>query len=729
MRVRSALLSITACVAAVLLPSLTAAPAYAVDSIAQCNAPISGTMLVDIYSTYQDITISNVNGSVTVQTVIGSVTCATPTSNVGAVFFQPATQHAHHWLIDLTAPFASTEDGPLARLVLSSNPGDAVMVATTSSDDQRWRYLSGDDNRNEFTLDNDGTSDLSLAATMGELTMLTGTGNDTVELWNGGATPYPGNLGTNIQTGDGNDIVHGGQGHDAIMTGGGDDVAWGGPGNDGLYDAQGVDVYYGDLPDSPSDNSDSFAMANDFEPDQVNPGTAQGIDSLAYESFGMPVSISLDGIANDGYNDGFIFEGDNFNGLQRVVTGGGDDVIDAAGLMFIESGAGDDTLRVHEHPLTQAQWLAAAGNDTVDLSVAPLDTGYGQLDGSGQGFFALESGGVGWAIYVSDIERAVGTPHADTMLIGCACVARPGAGNDTVTLGDGATFLAESTPDGADAVAILDGASATINYGLRASAVALTSDDEANDGATGEGDNIAAFATTLVGGAGNDTIVGSATDNVILGGGGANSLNGRGGNDRLWGGPVADSISGGAGNDVLRGDGGSDKLNGGDGDDVLLGDAASDTASFGNDTLDGGNGDDDVFGYAGSDTFLGGAAANGSDLVSGGSGIDTASYSLRATALKLTLNGLYDDGAAGEGDRLGSDVENLVGGKGADLITGSNAANALTGGPGKDTLSGLGGNDVFQTLDGLVDILNGGTGTDKAHRDTTDKVTSVELRF
>ena len=74
-------------------------------------------------------------------------------------------------------------------------------------------------------------------------------------------------------------------------------------------------------------------------------------------------------------------------------------------------------------------------------------------------------------------------------------------------------------------------------------------------------------------------------------------------------------------------------------------------------------------------------------------------------------------------------MENLTGGKGADVITGNNVVNLLTGGLGKDALSGLGGNDVFQTLDGVIDSLNGGAGTDKAHRDATDKIVSVEQKF
>lgn len=705
-------------------------PAHAVDEIAVCSFG-SDNLLIDLYSTHQDLTISNLNGFVTVQDSTGSVSCATPTTQAGNIFIQqPNPNIAHTWLIDVSTPFASDVGGPLAGLLVPTNPGDPVIVATDSSTSQHWAYLGtmGGSNH-QFTLDQDSTSDLSLRAGTGLLTLRTGSGDDTVDLWNNGETPYPEWQGTDIRTEDGNDTVHGGMSSDAISTGGSDDVAWGGPGSDTLYDAWGTDVYYGDLPGSASGEINSFFLTIDFSPDQVNPGATQGGDFLTYEGFGAPVSVSLDGLANDGHKDGFSSEGDNLNGLQSVTTGSGNDVIDAADFNFINTGAGDDMLLVHEEPMPQAQWSAGAGTDTVDLSLSANAGSDGQLNASGQGSFGIEVGPSQFmAVYVDGVEGAIGTPLVDTMQIDCACLARPGAGNDAVTLGDGATFRAESAADGADVVTILDDASVTLDYGLRTTALALTSDGEANDGAPGESDNVGTGATTLIGGSGNDTIVGSAADNTIRGGGGSNVLTGRGGNDRIEGGSLADTLTGGAGNDRLLGHGGADKLLGGDGDDVLLGDDASDPAG-GKDTLDGGNGDDDAFGYAGNDTFLNGVSANGGDLLSGGAGVDTASYASRTAAVKVSLNGLFDDGAAGEGDKVNSDVENLTGGRGADSLVGNGLANLLTGGAGKDSLSGLAGNDTFQTLDGLVDLLNGGTGTDRAHRDTTDKVTSVEQRF
>ena len=76
---------------------------------------------------------------------------------------------------------------------------------------------------------------------------------------------------------------------------------------------------------------------------------------------------------------------------------------------------------------------------------------------------------------------------------------------------------------------------------------------------------------------------------------------------------------------------------------------------------------------------------------------------------------------------------------GACTIVGTPGPDLLFGTPGHDVICGLGGNDVldgnsggagndtFFTWDGFADLLNGGTGTDKAFKDKLDRVYSVEL--
>jgi Ca2+-binding RTX toxin-like protein len=698
-----------------------AAPAHAAD-IASCSFG-NDSILVDVSSTEQDLTVSNLGGFVSVQDTTGTWSCATPTSQAGQIFLQLVGTTSHRWLVDVSTPFSSAVTGNLARVVLPNQPSEPVIVAAAGSVGQQWTYLGTMNGpNNEFTLDGGATSDLSIKPGTGLLTLHTESGNDTIDLFNGGLSPYPEYAGSVISSGDGNDAVKGGMTSDDIDSGWGDDVVQGGAGTDTIHDGAGQDTFYGTFPGNNNDwDVDHIFLSTDYLPDQVNPGSADQFDWVTFESFGDPIDASVDGVANDGAPG----EGDDINGVVQVTTGFGPDRIDTAHLWTIDSGEGDDVLTAHLDPTSPiTQWFAGTGDDTIDFSSNETQVnGNVQISGAS---FELD----GYEVHSHGVEAVIGSPQADTFQLVCACTVRPGLGNDAVQLiGDGARFLADDAPDGADVVTTTEDAASTVDYNFRTSAVSLTSDGDANDGAPGEGDNIGSAATTLVGGLGADTIVGSAVDNTILGGPGANVLTGRGGDDRIEGGNGKDTLTGGSGNDRLLGHGAADKLMGGEGDDVLTADDPFDNITAGADTLDGGNGDDDEFGYWGNDTVLEGAAANGGDLIVGGAGTDLASYALRAAALKLTLNGLYDDGAAGEGDRLGSDVENLTGGKGADLIVGNALANLLTGGLGKDTLKGLAGNDVFQTLDKLVDVLDGGTGTDKAHRDTTDKVTSVEQKF
>jgi Ca2+-binding RTX toxin-like protein len=221
---------------------------------------------------------------------------------------------------------------------------------------------------------------------------------------------------------------------------------------------------------------------------------------------------------------------------------------------------------------------------------------------------------------------------------------------------------------------------------------------------------------------GSGVLRGGLADDIIEGGG---QLDGGPGNDRLTtSGPGV--LRGGAGDDLVVGIG---QLEGGDGNDqlsgtgVLLGQGGNDTlfgrggpdqldGGAGNDTLDGGAGDDVLAGGAGNDTLLavGDVVTDGADQVSGGSGNDTVSYAARQIQALVTLDGVADDGAGGEGDNVAADVENIVGGAADDVLVGSAAANRLHGGPGNDELFGEDGND---RLEGEVgdDYLEGGPGT------------------
>jgi Ca2+-binding RTX toxin-like protein len=142
--------------------------------------------------------------------------------------------------------------------------------------------------------------------------------------------------------------------------------------------------------------------------------------------------------------------------------------------------------------------------------------------------------------------------------------------------------------------------------------------------------------------------------------------------------------------------------------------------------------DDDVLSGGGGDDFLydgrgpAGFPTGGNDVLDGGPGADTAVYGafIDTPPLSLTLDGIANDGEAGETDNLIA-LETIAAGTGDDTLVGDAASNTLIGGPGADTVTGLGGNDelfgegsgVGGALRGLVldessDILNGGPGRD-----------------
>ncbi len=148
-------------------------------------------------------------------------------------------------------------------------------------------------------------------------------------------------------------------------------------------------------------------------------------------------------------------------------------------------------------------------------------------------------------------------------------------------------------------------------------------------------------------------------------------------------------------------------------------------------TLDGGDGNDRLNGAYEATTLLGGpgddlmagdfnrsrgvdADGRGPDVFQGGDGVDRVSYfNHKVNAVTVTIDGVADDGAPGEGDNVMTDVENLEGLiGGSSNFTGSAGPNELLGSnAGADTLRGGGGNDRLLGVDG-ADTLEGGDGDD-----------------
>ena len=224
---------------------------------------------------------------------------------------------------------------------------------------------------------------------------------------------------------------------------------------------------------------------------------------------------------------------------------------------------------------------------------------------------------------------------------------------------------------------------------------------------------------------GNDVIYAGNGATVVDGGAGADTVSYRNASQAVtvnlyqnaaWGGSLRlddrlvgiENVEGSAFADTLVGDANPNRLTGLGGNDLLYGEASPAFTTGAADVLDGGDGNDTLHGYAGNDTLDGG---NGGDAIYGDAGVDTITYASRGVALVVSLDGLANDGAAGEADNVSTDVENVIGGLAADRITGSSAANALTGNGGDDTISGAAGNDLVDGGTGN-DTLNGNAGND-----------------
>ena len=170
-----------------------------------------------------------------------------------------------------------------------------------------------------------------------------------------------------------------------------------------------------------------------------------------------------------------------------------------------------------------------------------------------------------------------------------------------------------------------------------------------------------------------------------------------------------DTVFAGAGNDTVFGGSGDDRVDGGSGNDALYG----------------GSGLDSLVGGSGNDTLFGGSDAGaGADTLIGGDGFDYVSYA--NTTGQVIVNLATGVASGGDGDDRISQVEGVIGGSGADIITGDAGANNLRGLGGNDTIDGGLGND---TIEGGLgnDSMVGGGGSDTLSFDNAGAGVTVNM--
>ncbi|MEH6522006.1 calcium-binding protein [Sulfitobacter sp.] len=325
----------------------------------------------------------------------------------------------------------------------------------------------------------------------------------------------------------------------------------------------------------------------------------------------------------------------------------------AAGNDSIEGRGGDDTI------------IGGAGNDTV-LGGEGADSisGYGNDD--------ILSGDAG-----NDVVRG----NAGNDVVGAE------SGNDSVYGGSGNDLLSGSTGDDllnggigfdtADYSEVTDNLVASINFGGAQSVSAQA------------GKDTFVSIEALIGGSGNDLLVGNSAGNLIVGGEG---------NDEIYGIGAGDILRGGIGNDQIEGSGGNDTMEGGVGDaDVLsyFNSAGGVTVNLRFQGVA-----KAVGGSSGTDLFTGFEDLFGSNV-----GGDTLVCSVEDNRI---LGFAGDDlifGFDGDDDLIGmTGADTLNGGLGADILSGGGAADTFdfnnitdSSGTSRDTIAdfGVGGADLI----------------------------------
>lgn len=465
-------------------------------------------------------------------------------------------------------------------------------------------------------------------------------------------------------------------------------------------------------------------------------GSGNGSNRLEFQGSG---AADAEGVSIDNVQ---MYETVEGSGAGDTLDGGaGDDIIfGGAGDDAITGGAGDDTLSGG----TGFDTFYFADNWGADSVWG--GQGAGEVNEDALDFTSVTAGGItatftGWedgsvsqganSVAFDNIEHIIGTNLVDVIdasADGSGLILEGRGGDDTITGGSGADEIWGGTGadiisagDDADTIVIEDGFGTdviqggegpglgtdfdTLDFTNMTTSVTITFDGY-EWGSFTDGADTASFAQIerlLLSDYGDFASMGADTAGIVVVGGA--------GDDTVWGGQGADTISGGDGADEIFGDSGNDTIHGDAGNDDLGGDAGDDTiyGGTGDDWIQGNAGTNLLYGEAGDDTFEVFTAQGGTDTIVGGSTSETGGDTLlfsgadNVTLTFVTLeSGNYNAGtASGSFD----DIENFVGGSGADRMDLTGVAGPLTiifDGDGSGTISD---GTTTITFSGMEEIL------------------------
>ena len=508
-----------------------------------------------------------------------------------------------------------------------------------------------------------------------------GGGDDDVLSGGGGPATFTGGAGNDrLVAGGGGGSLMGEAGDDRVILGPGADAADGGDGSDTVETAiaGAVTLDTTQVAGEPAAAFEHAVVAGSPADDRIDAAAFGGtvvLNGLAGNDalLGGNANDTLDGGAGDDALDGR-------GGNDTLLGGDGNDTLSGGpGEDTLDGGAGDDALNGGEG---NDRLGGGEGNDRFEIGPGndAFDGGPGTdlVDHLGTAAVTIDLGGgasgvAGQVAVYTNIERAFGGPGKDTLrgssgndeLHGRAGndIVDGGAGNDT-QFGEGGADLLRPGPGGpGDADVLLGGDGVdVVSYAGRGAPLTIDLDGVADDGQTGEQDQVDPSNEAVVGGNGSDTITlapkpsGKPTLRLVQGGRG---------NDRLTGGVGADVLGGGAGNDTLVGGAGNDSLQGGAGDDSLDAGDGNDRAypQRGVDEVELGAGDDVAFSLdLGTDEV---SCEAGEDVVYYGPGDEVVdgceAGTGRASTEKPSVPGGHEDGT----DDTIADSDGLLGPDGA----------------------------------------------------------------